>query len=68
MWVLMHVKGCGEACFKRLTKPKTTDPVVAEPCRNLNGSQILATDPIICQSCGKTLGIYELHPDYWREE
>lgn len=68
MWTLMHVKGCGGPCFKRLSKPKSTDLVVAEPCRNLDGSQILSTDPIICQSCKRPLGIGELIPDYWRED
>lgn len=68
MWVLIHVKGCGGACFKRVTKPKKTDPVTPELIRNLDGSQPLATDPVICQTCGLGLGISDLYVEYFVEE
>lgn len=67
MWVLKHVEGCGGDCYKRIGKPKETDPVVAGLFRNLDDTPILNGDPIICQSCGVGLGLNEMHPKYWEK-
>lgn len=68
LWTLMHVNGCGGPCSKRTSKPMPSDPVIAEPCRHLDGSQVLPTDPIICETCGAGLGLSDLLPDYFVED
>lgn len=69
IWTLMHVNGCGKPCSRRIARPLLTDQITAEPCRHLDGSQVLTTDPIICESCGESLNPLagDLHPDNWVE-
>jgi hypothetical protein len=68
MWTLMHVNGCGGPCFKRTSQPQLTDPVIAEPCRHLDGSQVSDYDPIVCETCGNGLGLNDLSPEFFTED
>lgn len=68
MWELKHINGCGGACYYRSTKPELSTPLDEKECFNLDGSPIERTQLLICQSCGKALGLTEVHPDNWTDQ
>jgi hypothetical protein len=69
IWTLLHVRGCGKPCVRRIGRPVETDPITAELHRHLDGSQVLPTDLVVCESCGAQLSPQagDTHPDHWIE-
>lgn len=65
MWVLMHQEGCGKPAYLRAKKPLPTDPVNAELCYHLDGSAVVESDPLVCESCGERLRGVDVVPRYW---
>lgn len=62
---LIHRYGCGKPAFMFVRMPRPEDYLSdRENIRHIDGSQIISTDPIACDSCGQLLGRDEVRLRY----
>lgn len=61
-YALVHHDGCGQPAFLMVRLPEFGDRLDARDCRHLDGSSILPSDPVSCESCGCQISGRDLLP------